>query len=73
MSSFVAEVLPLVEFVVTDDIELQEVRQLIDAEPPFGQVENPLQEQVVFIEPVSPYLKRQERIGQKSRFFSMIL
>uniref|UniRef100_A0A8R1TUJ1 Intraflagellar transport protein 122 homolog n=1 Tax=Onchocerca volvulus TaxID=6282 RepID=A0A8R1TUJ1_ONCVO len=45
--SFVSfEVLPLVEFIVSDDINLEEARQLINAEPPLGQVENPLQEQM---------------------------
>ncbi|VDO26073.1 unnamed protein product [Onchocerca flexuosa] len=41
-----AEVLPLVEFIVSDDINLEEARQLINAEPPLGQIENPLQEQM---------------------------
>ncbi|OZC11066.1 WD domain, G-beta repeat protein [Onchocerca flexuosa] len=45
--SFVSfEVLPLVEFIVSDDINLEEARQLINAEPPLGQIENPLQEQM---------------------------
>uniref|UniRef100_A0AAF5PHL4 Intraflagellar transport protein 122 homolog n=3 Tax=Wuchereria bancrofti TaxID=6293 RepID=A0AAF5PHL4_WUCBA len=45
--SFVSfEVLPLVEFFVSDDINLEEARQLISVEPPLGQSKNPLQEQM---------------------------
>ncbi|KAL3982366.1 WD domain G-beta repeat family protein [Acanthocheilonema viteae] len=40
------EVLPLVEFVVSDDINLEEARQLISAEPPLDQIKHPLQEQM---------------------------
>ncbi|VIO86943.1 Uncharacterized protein BM_BM3532 [Brugia malayi] len=45
--SFVSfEVLPLVEFFISDDINLKEARQLISVEPPLGQNKNPLQEQM---------------------------
>uniref|UniRef100_A0A915PHM5 Intraflagellar transport protein 122 homolog n=1 Tax=Setaria digitata TaxID=48799 RepID=A0A915PHM5_9BILA len=45
--SFVSfEVLPLVEFVVSDDINLEEAQRLINAEPPLSQMGNPLQEQM---------------------------
>lgn len=46
LKTIFAEVLPLVEFVISDDISLEEARHLISAEPPLGQSKNPLQEQV---------------------------
>lgn len=41
-----AEVLPLVEFEVAEDISADEARHLIEAEPPLSTTENPFQKQV---------------------------
>ncbi|VDM96734.1 unnamed protein product, partial [Thelazia callipaeda] len=47
LSFITFEVLPLVEFTISDDIDLEEARRIINAEPPLHQIEeNPLQKQM---------------------------